>query len=126
MEPMLHSSPSRPAQNASRSALARAPSTPTPRRGRAVNVGPAERVLSTLLGGALVISGARRSSLFGALIAVGGGLLIQRGMSGHCGVYARLAQGTHDAPRPVRFDPSRYGPVELVPDGVLASVASGA
>jgi Protein of unknown function (DUF2892) len=109
--------------NASHGALARAPA---PRRRRSINVGNTERVLSTLLGGALVISGARRSSLFGALIAVGGGLLIQRGMSGHCGLYARLRQGAHGEARSVRFDPSRYGPMELVPDGVLASVASGA
>jgi uncharacterized membrane protein len=72
-----------------------APGTLQPgRSGGAVNVGAAERLLSTLGGGALALFGMSRRSLPGlALAAVGGGLLY-RGVTGHCPLYQTLGVST--------------------------------
>ncbi|HEX2253568.1 MAG TPA: DUF2892 domain-containing protein [Thermoanaerobaculia bacterium] len=48
-----------------------------------VNVPPAERVLSALAGGALLVGGLRRGSLGRSLL---GAALVLRGASGHCPV----------------------------------------
>ena len=54
-----------------------------------INVGDAERWLSMIGGGALLAHGLRRS--FGSLLlAVGGGMLVYRGVTGHCSIYQSL------------------------------------
>ncbi len=61
------------------------------------NLGEAERLVSLLAGAALLFYGlARRPSLASLALAAGGGLLLQRGASGHCLVYEALGIG---APR---------------------------
>jgi hypothetical protein len=59
-----------------------------------VNVGDGERVLSTLAGAGLITSGMVKGSMFGALMAVGGAVLMQRGLTGHCGLYQRMGRNT--------------------------------
>lgn len=58
--------------------------------GKEVNVGPSERVVSGLLGGALLVWGVQARSLAGALGAIAGGALVHRGVTGHCQGYAGL------------------------------------
>jgi uncharacterized membrane protein len=55
-----------------------------------VNVGSAERWLSLIGGGALAGFGLSRRSLPGAALAVLGGSLIYRGLTGHCSMYSAL------------------------------------
>jgi uncharacterized membrane protein len=67
-------------------------SPPAERRERSVsrvNVGDTERWLSTIGGGALLLYGLRRS-LGSLALAVGGGMLVYRGVTGHCKVYESL------------------------------------
>jgi uncharacterized membrane protein len=61
---------------------------------RPVNVGPAERVVSAAAGGALVLAGASIGSWKGILLGLGGGSLLFRGVTGYCGLYARLGVNT--------------------------------
>jgi uncharacterized membrane protein len=57
----------------------------------AINVAPAERVLSGLVGGGLIYLGIRRwSSLLGLGMMGVGAAMLQRGWSGHCAMYQRL------------------------------------
>ena len=64
-----------------------------------VNVSAAERWLSALIGGALALHGIRRRSPGGLLLAALGGVLIDRGVRGHCAVYESLNLDTaHDEP----------------------------
>jgi uncharacterized membrane protein len=62
------------------------------------NVGPAERWLSMLAGGALVAYGLTRRSGWNRAAALGGAVLLYRGATGHCDVYNALginrARGT--------------------------------
>jgi uncharacterized membrane protein len=67
--------------------------------GRGVNVGDAERALSILAGGGLLLGGIRRiNSLSGALMALAGGGFIYRGLAGHCQMYQALGVSTSRAP----------------------------
>ena len=59
-----------------------------------VNVHEIERLGSALLGGGLVVCGARRGSLSGLLLAAIGGGFVYRGISGHCNVYQQLGINT--------------------------------
>lgn len=60
-----------------------------------INVGPAERVASVLLGSAAAIYGLRHiNSLGGVALAVAGGLLINRGASGYCMVNHALGRNS--------------------------------
>jgi uncharacterized membrane protein len=56
------------------------------------NLNDKERWASGLGGGALVIAGLRRGGWLGALVALAGGALVSRGVSGHCAVKARLGK----------------------------------
>lgn len=60
-----------------------------------VNVGEAERWLSMIGGGALMIYGLRRS-LGSLMLALGGGTLLYRGLTGHCSVYDALGINTSE------------------------------
>lgn len=60
------------------------------RRGRPVNVGNTERMMSAIAGGALAMYGLRRGSLGGLLIAGIGAALGYRGLTGNCQLYEKL------------------------------------
>jgi uncharacterized membrane protein len=57
-----------------------------------MNLSQAERLTSGVGGGALVLAGVRRGGPLGVLIALAGGALLARGVSGHCGIKERLAK----------------------------------
>jgi uncharacterized membrane protein len=59
-------------------------------RQRSVNVGDAERAVSTVGGAALALYGLSRFSFGGLVLAAVGGMLGYRGLSGHCDVYQAL------------------------------------
>jgi uncharacterized membrane protein len=64
-----------------------------------INVGPAERWVSGLAGGALALYGlvsGRRVA--GPLLALFGGALVHRGVTGHCSAYQMLGISTCDGP----------------------------
>ena len=59
-----------------------------------VNVGDTERWASVAAGGALALLGLRRPSIGGAVIALAGGALVYRGITGHCMTYQLLGVNT--------------------------------
>src|SRR5258708_7793332 len=59
-----------------------------------INVGSTERLASVLGGSLLTLVGMRRRSNFGALLAILGGGLVYRGMTGHCPAYSYLRKNT--------------------------------
>ena len=61
-----------------------------------VNVGQAERIVSSVAGGLLAVAGLQRRSLPGLLVAAAGGALLFRGVSGHCPAYTSLGINTAD------------------------------
>src|SRR4051812_8138081 len=61
---------------------------------RRVNVGQNERAVSVAAGAILAIQGISRGTITGLLTAAVGGMLINRGASGHCGMYQRLGLDT--------------------------------
>jgi uncharacterized membrane protein len=69
---------------------------PAPRAGAGRNVGSQERLLSAFGGGALALFGLSRGSLLGWGLALIGGSLLYRGLSGHCQLYDSL--GVNRAP----------------------------
>jgi uncharacterized membrane protein len=71
------------------------------RRGRPVNVGDTERMLSAIAGGALTLYGLRRGSLGGLLVAGLGAALGYRGLTGHCAMYEKLGVDAGGAERSV-------------------------
>ena len=68
------------------------------------NVGDGERTVSAVLGGALLLNGVLRPSLWHTLLAVGGAALVQRGLTGHCSLYRSLGIDTAGARRRPRLD----------------------
>lgn len=52
-----------------------------------INVGEKERMLSTVGGAAIAIYGLSQKSLPGLALAAAGGMLLRRGISGHCPLY---------------------------------------
>jgi uncharacterized membrane protein len=58
------------------------------------NVGTVERAASVIGGGALALYGTKRKDLGGALLALVGAALVQRGATGHCPVYEGLGLDT--------------------------------
>ncbi|OJW18925.1 MAG: hypothetical protein BGO49_17920 [Planctomycetales bacterium 71-10] len=73
-----------------------------------VNVGDVERVLSVMGGGLLTVFGAARGGLTGLGLAVLGGSLLYRGVTGHCEAYHSLGIDTSDsADTPVASDLGR-------------------
>jgi uncharacterized membrane protein len=61
-----------------------------------LNVAEPERWASALGGAALAVYGMRQRSLAGALIAASGGILIARGATGYCPIYAASRISTAD------------------------------
>jgi uncharacterized membrane protein len=64
------------------------------RNRRPVNVGSGERVASLAGGSLLALLGLRRRTLPGLVVAVAGGELVRRGISGHCNMYETLGVDT--------------------------------
>src|SRR5262245_22283678 len=64
-----------------------------------LNVGEYERWASVLGGGMLALYGLRRGSWGGLALAALGGMLVQRGVSGHCSCYAALGINTAHRPQ---------------------------
>jgi len=69
------------------------------------NVGTVERVVSASGGGLLFLGGLRYGGWVGLTTAGVGALLLQRGVSGHCGVYEKLGVDTngHGEASPEQF-----------------------
>jgi uncharacterized membrane protein len=65
---------------------------------RQVNVGPAERAISGIVGGGLIAAGLTRRSGLGAGLAVLGAGLVQRAVTGRCYLYQSLGINTAVAP----------------------------
>jgi hypothetical protein len=59
------------------------------------NVGDVERWASMIGGGVLAAAGLRRGSGAGVLMALAGGMLLARGITGHCAVKAMLMDQPH-------------------------------
>jgi uncharacterized membrane protein len=70
-----------------------------------INVATKERINSVVGGAVLLLIGLRRRTTFGALMAIAGGALIYRGVTGHSSVYAALGKNTaeEDTPEPQEF-----------------------
>jgi uncharacterized membrane protein len=64
-----------------------------------VNVGDAERWASALGGAALALYGLKRGTLGGLVLALGGGSLVYRGLSGQCSLYSAFGINTAGAPK---------------------------
>jgi uncharacterized membrane protein len=87
-----------------------APRTRTSARGERAaraNVHELERVASVAAGAALAAYAARRKDIPGLLLGLVGGALVERGMTGHCRVYAAFGMDTSDLTLPVR---QQHGP----------------
>jgi uncharacterized membrane protein len=78
-------------------------------RHRQTNVGDTERWVSAIGGGTLALLGLRRGGLSGLALAVGGGLLIHRGVTGRCQVYQRLGISTAEGHGPATSVAAGHG-----------------
>lgn len=67
-----------------------------------LNIGERERVVSVLIGGLLALFGLGRLPLTALGLALGGGYLVYRGLTGHCPAYEALDINT--ATSKLRFD----------------------
>lgn len=67
-----------------------------------INVGDSERWASVIAGGLLTLAGITLRSRLGALLALSGGSLLHRGLTGHCYTYAALGvnSATGEPPLP--------------------------
>lgn len=59
-----------------------------------VNVGETERLASVMGGSVLTLLGLMRGGLTGSALAIGGGALVYRGVTGHCEAYHALGVDT--------------------------------
>src|SRR4051794_20078130 len=73
---------------------------------RGANVGDMERIASVAAGGALAAYALKRKDLPGIVAGVIGGLLVERGVTGHCHVYGALGMTSAESSEPVK----RHGP----------------
>jgi uncharacterized membrane protein len=64
---------------------------------RTTNVGEKERVLSSILGGAMLLSALRAPTPRKAAQFVGGAALLHRGLTGHCYMYAAMGRNTAES-----------------------------
>ncbi len=61
---------------------------------REINVADSERWLSVIAGAMMAIAGIEQRSLRGTVVALTGGSLIKRGITGYCDTYALLGVNT--------------------------------
>lgn len=73
------------------------------------NVGQRERWLSAAAGGGLLVAGLVRGKFSGLLMAIGGGALVYRGLTGHCSVYQALDIDTSTPRPPATSVPAQEG-----------------
>ena len=73
------------------------------------NVGTAERVASSVAGGALLAFGLNRGGVSGAVLSVLGGGMLLRGTTGHCHVYDAAGIDTSDEPEGTKKSPFKRG-----------------
>jgi uncharacterized membrane protein len=73
------------------------------------NVNQAERALSMLIGSILVASGLKRRSLGGAVMALAGGGLVTRGVTGHSTMYQKLGLHTEGGRKLSKTRPDSEG-----------------
>ena len=59
------------------------------------NIGNTERLISSILGGTLLIGGLTRRSLPGLALFATGAAFLYRGVTGHCSMYESLGIDTH-------------------------------
>jgi hypothetical protein len=85
----------------------------------AANVGTAERIGSSIAGAALIARAFARPSLARFVVAIGGWMLLQRGMTGHCSLYQALGIG--DPSREPDRAPGRDRVTEASEDSFPAS-----
>ncbi len=64
-------------------------------RGHSINVGHTERLVSLVGGGLLAVLGLRRANTAGAALALAGGALVARGLTGYCPVKSLIAGWDH-------------------------------
>src|SRR3954471_4921366 len=76
-------------------------------RSDGINVGQTERAVSALAGGTLILLGLRQRGVGGALAALGGVALMQRGMTGHCSLYGQMGVNTAED-HPAGAEPHDY------------------
>lgn len=88
-----------------------------PDRNRTVNVAPAERFLSVLSGGLLMLYGVRRRAWTAVPFTLAGAVLLYRGISGHSRTYQRLGVSTARAEQPA-IDVTGALTVRCAPDEV--------
>lgn len=75
-----------------------------------VNVGDLERVVSIVAGGGMALAGLRQlDSLRGMILAVCGGGLVYRGVSGHCKTYELLGMSTATERNAATGVPAQHG-----------------
>lgn len=72
-------------------------------RNQQVNVGDGERWVSALGGGALALCGMRHGGAGGIALALAGGALIYRGVSGHCPARAAMRINRAEAASPEQY-----------------------
>lgn len=78
---------------------------------RIINVGHSERLVSLVGGSVLAVLGMRRPNAAGAIMALAGGALVARGLTGYCPIYGMdsLWRGRSDAEIPNEdTDPGRH------------------
>jgi uncharacterized membrane protein len=75
-----------------------------------VNVGDTERLASKVGGGVLITAGLMKGGIKGLLMAGLGGLLVHRGMTGHCSLYGALGANSAEPNRgPLNAVPAQHG-----------------
>ena len=62
------------------------------------NMGDTERMVSSIIGGTMLIGGLTRRTLSGLAFAAAGAAFLYRGGSGHCMVYESMGLDTHRNP----------------------------
>lgn len=65
-----------------------------------MNIASWERWASTLGGAALVLNALRRPSLLTTVLAAGGAMLVERGLTGHCSLYQALGISSRNSDAP--------------------------
>ncbi|MBA2244057.1 MAG: DUF2892 domain-containing protein [Gemmatimonadetes bacterium] len=72
-----------------------------------INVAEPERWLSVIVGGMLTLAGIERRSRRGALLALLGGSLLHRGLTGHCYTYQALGVNSAEVEPPIPEERTR-------------------
>lgn len=94
-----------------------------------VNVGCAERAISTVAGGFVLLYGLSRLSLTSLVAMTAGGALLYRGLTGHCKVYEALRMSTNDdqwmapAQRPRPVGEASLAASGEIPNGSIRSLS---